>query len=282
MSKVIIHLSIFLVPIVLLSFNMEGIFEWRHFLIFEGVFCIIFFHLMSRVYESKVLIPACVLSTTMIALGLSSLESTKLGDVPAPVFMIPLIVVLAFIPKLSKATLLLIIVVGLSPIFAIFGASLNTGRGVIEGFGLSGDLRWYYPLAVAVGLLVSVTVSARVSKRPEILNLIPLAIAPNLLLTINDDSITTADLVIIVPLILLVVQVFLLLIKNDEFLSQYYKKVNTGFSIFLTTIEAYLGVFIAIAYVLFLADHSTDSDAFFTHKQGIGILLFYAQALFRI
>jgi len=273
MSSVFQHLSIFLVPLVLLSFNMEGFFQWRYFLIFEGFFCVAFFYLMSRVTGSKVLQIASVLSTAMIALGLSSLEDTTLGSVPAAVYIIPMIIGLTFIPKLKNATLILIIAVGLSPIMVIFAPSMTAGEGVVEGFGLAGDLRWYYPFITALGLLVAIIFTARVNRNSAILNLIPLAIVPSLILTIGDESLTAGDLIIIFPLLLLVLQIILLMLKADEVLIDYYNKVNEKFSIFLMTIETYIVLFIAAAYAIFLIDHSDDASAFFDKKQGIAILL---------
>jgi hypothetical protein len=274
MGSIFTHLAIFLTPIVLLSGNMEAILPWRQFMLLEGFFCVAWFYGISRVYKSPVLLPASIASTALIALGLSSLEETVFGSIPAALYMIPVIIGLAVTPKLSKPSIYLLAVVGFSPILTLIQPIINTGKGTIAGFGFVSGTHWGYSLATALGLFLATALAARTQKAMWILSLIPATVVPYLLMSFTSDSIALGDMYLIAPVLLLVAQSVLLFAKNDSFFSSRIESLSKGFNISILIIESYVSVVFAMTFFAFsLSSHSSEV-VFLTPDQTLGLLLF--------
>ncbi len=273
MSSIFTHLAIFLTPIVLLSGNMEGLLPWRNFLVFLGFFCVAWFGGIAQVYKSRVLIHAALMSTTLIALGLSSLEDTVFGSVPASLYMIPVVIGLAVSQKYSRASLYVLVAVGFSPIVTFLQPSMDTGRVVVGNFGFTDTLDWRYSLGIALGLLIATVIASRVQRSIAVLSLIPLTVVPYLVMSLTSAHLTNQSLYIIAPLILLVVQAFLFLGKTDEFFSQYVAGLTKGFNNFVWIIEGYVAVALVLTYASFLLDNYGNNVAFLTSQQSVGLVL---------
>ncbi len=273
MGSIFSHLAIFLTPVVLLSGNMEAILPWRQFLLFEGFFCVAWFFIISKFYKSPILLPASIASTTMIALGLSSLEGSVLGAIPAALYMVPVVIGLSFTPKLSKPSNYLIAIIGLSPILTLIQPIINTGKGTIAGFGFVNETHWGYSLVVALALLVATVLAARTQKAMWVLSLIPVAVVPYLLMSFTSVSITYGDMYLIVPVILLVLQSVLLFAKNDSFFSSRLEGISKGFNISILVIESYISLILTTAFIVFAATSDTHAN-FISLDQTLGLLLF--------
>lgn len=273
MGSIFTHLAIFLTPIVLLSANMMDILPWRNFLVLEGFFCVAWFAGIAQVYKSRILIPASLLSTTLIALGLSSLEGTVFGKVPASLYMIPVVIGLAASKKFSRSSLFVLVAVGFSPIVTLIQPTMHTGRVVVGNFGFTSTVHWGYSLAVAAGLLIATIVASRVQKSIAVLTLIPITVLPYLIVSLTSAHLTSADLYIIAPLLLLLVQAFLFLAKSDEFFSHYVEGFTKAFNVFVLIIEGYVAAAVTTAYTIFLVNNYSNNDAFLGRQQSIGLLL---------
>ena len=274
MGSIFTHLAIFLTPIVLLSGNMEAILPWRQFLLLEGIFCVVWFYGISLFYKSPILLPASIASTALIALGLSSLEETVFGSVPAALYMIPVIIGLALTPKLSKPSNYLLAVVGFSPILTLIQPIVNTGKGTLAGFGFVNETHWGYSLATALGLLVTTVLAARTQKAMWVLSLIPATVVPYLLMSFTSVSITLGDMYIIIPVILLVFQSVLLFAKNDSFFTERLDNVSKGFNISILILESYVSIVFAMTFFAHALGSTANDVSFITSDQTVGLLLF--------
>ncbi len=273
MGSIFTHLSIFMTPIVLLSINMEGFFEWRPFLIFEGIFSVVLFYVASKFIKSPIFLSAAILSTVMIALGLASLEATPLGSVPAAIYMLPVVIALSLIPKLTKASIATLIIVGFSPAIAIFQPYMEVGKEVVAGFGLGRDVDWYYSIIVALGLLVATVLNARTQKSLRILSLIPAVVLPYALLSLLDENFGVNDFYLVIPVILLIIQALLFFLKDDDFFKNNMRVINNGFNATVLIVQGYVALIISLRYMEFLLDNYDNSVAFFELRPAIGLLL---------
>lgn len=273
MGSIFTHLAIFLTSIVLLSGNMEAILPWRHFLLLEGFFCIAWFYGIAQMYKSPVLVPASLMSTVLVALGLASLEATPFGDVPAALYMIPVVIALAWSRQFSKASLYVLVIVGFSPILNLIQPAINTGRQVVADFGFSDSVHPGYSLATAFGLLVATIVATRVQKSIRLLVLVPLTVIPYLLVSLSNVHLSQEDFYIVVPFILLVIQAMLFLGKTDDFFANHVSGLTKGFNVFALIIESYAAAALALTYAVFAVDHYDENIAFLSNKPAIGLLL---------
>jgi hypothetical protein len=194
--------------------------------------------------------------------------------------MIPVVLALSLIPKFSRESLASIIAVGISPVIAIFGSSMTTGKGVIEGFDLSGNIHWYFSVATAAGLLIATVFAARIQKSLRVLSLIPITVVPYLLLTFSDHEFLLRDFFIVGPVFLLILEMLLFMGKEDAFFSQYDEKLTQGFTTLMMILQSYVSIAVAISYAAFLIDHSDDNASFFMQKPAVGMLLFMCAAIF--
>lgn len=279
MGSIFTHLSIFLTPIVLLSGNMSGWLPWRQFLLAEGVFCVIWFYGVTMLFESKVLIPAALASTTLIALGLSSLEGTVFGSVPASVYMIPVIIGLCALPRFSRASVYVLLLVGVSPLLTLIQPNVKTGSAVLAGFGFDSNTHFGFPLSVAIGLFIATLLAARVQRSNALISIVTLSVLPYLILSFSSMTLKYSDLVLIVPLVLLFIQGLFLVGKRDEFFSNTVKSTSSVFNTLLTILQFYVVCAMAIAYTNFISKHYDDNMAFLTNKNAIGFLLFLCASI---
>ena len=279
MGSIFTHLAIFLTPIVLLSGNMEAGLPWREFLLLEGFFCVIWFFAIAQVFKSPVLVPASIASTVLIALGLSSLENTIFGHVPAALYLLPVLIGLASIKKYSRASLLLLVVVGFSPILTLIQPFINTGRGVLAGFGFENSVPAIYSLVISIGLLVATIVASRMQKSVLVLALIPITVVPYLLVSLLTSDLDASDWYVIAPLAVLSIQSLLILAKMDLFFKSYADKVVKPLTVTFTVLQGYVVMLISGGYLVFLAFGDESNIAFLETKQTIGLLLFVCASL---